>query len=290
VTQSLVVGLINGGLYGLFAVGLVLVYRGSGVLNFAQAELGTFTLFIAHVIIVEHKQPYLVGAAVAVVVAAVLGMAFERLVVWPLRTAPRVAVSVGTIAFLSLLVALELTIFGGLPREIPAPIQGKGLEVFDVIVSPIQLLSVALIGICAAAIAAFLRFTDFGLSVEAASQDQEAVRLLGIPLARVSLFTWGLAAALSAVAALLIQPTIGQFSASVFNVIFINAVAAALIGGLSSLSGAFLGGLVVGVAEAEIRHATLSSSLNGLPQLAIFLAVVAALVLRPNGLFAGRAA
>ena len=84
-TQSLVVGLINGGLYGLFAVGLVLVYRGSGVLNFAQAELGTFTLFVAHVIIVERGMPYWVGALVAVVVAALLGMTFERLVVWPLR-------------------------------------------------------------------------------------------------------------------------------------------------------------------------------------------------------------
>jgi branched-chain amino acid transport system permease protein len=290
VAQSLVVGLITGGIYGLFAVGLVLVYRGSGVLNFAQAELGTFTLFLAQVLIVKHGQPYLIGAGVAVVVAAVLGMAFERLVVWPLRAAPRVSVSVGTIAFLSLLVALELTIYGGLPREIPTPIQGKGIEVFSVIVSPIQIVSVILVGIIAAALAAFLRFIDFGLSVEAASQDQEAVRLLGIPLARVSLFTWGLAAALSAIAALLIQPTIGQFSASVFNVIFINAVAAALIGGLSSLSGAFLGGLIVGVAEAEIRHATLSSSLNGLPQLAIFVAVVAALVLRPNGLFSGRTA
>jgi branched-chain amino acid transport system permease protein len=288
--QSLVVGLITGGIYGLYAVGLVLVYRGSGVLNFAQAELGTFTLFLAQVVIVEHHQPYLVGAAAAVVVAAALGMTFERLVVWPLRTASRVTVSVGTIAFLSLLVSLELTIYGGLPRDLPPPIRGKGVEIFNVIVSPVQLISVLLVGVCAAALALFLRFTDFGLSVQAAAQDQEAVRLLGIPLARVSLFTWGLAAVLSAVAALLIQPTVGVLSASAFNVIFINAVAAALIGGLSSLYGAFVGGLVVGVAEAEIRHATLSTSFNGLPQLVVFLAVVATLVLRPSGLFAGRAA
>jgi branched-chain amino acid transport system permease protein len=288
--QSLVVGIITGGIYGLYAVGLVLVYRGSGVLNFAQAELGTFTLFLAQVIIVEHHQPYLVGAAIAIVVAALLGLAFERLVVWPLRTAPRVAVSVGTIAFLALLVALELTIYGGLPRDIPPAISGRGIEVFSVIVSPVQILSLVLVGAVAGALALFLRFTDFGLSVEAASQDQEAVRLLGIPLARVSLFTWGLAGALSGVAALLLQPTIGEISASAYNVIFLNAVGAALIGGLSSLSGAFLGGLVVGVAEAEIRHATLSSNLTGLPQLAIFFAVVAALVLRPNGIFSGRTA
>ena len=123
----------------------------------------------------------------------------------------------------------------------------------------------------------------------AASQDQEAVRFLGIRLARVSLFTWGLAAALSAIAALLIQPTVGVVSPSAFGGIFIKALGAALIGGLSSMPGAFAGGLVVGVAEAEIRHLTLNSSLVGLPELVIFAAVVATLMFRPQGVFAGRA-
>ncbi len=151
-------------------------------------------------------------------------------------------------------------------------------------------MSLVLVLVIGLALAAFLRFTDFGLSVQAAAQDQEAVRFLGIRLARVSIFTWGLAAVLSAVAALLIQPSVGVISASAFGAIFIKALGAALIGGLSSMPGAFAGGLVVGVAEAEIRHATVSSSLTGLPELVIFGAVVATLVFRPQGLFAGRAA
>ena len=134
------------------------------------------------------------------------------------------------------------------------------------------------------ALALFLRRTDFGLSVVAAAQDPDAVRFLGIRLARVSMFTWGLAAALSATAALLIQPTIGVISPGAYQALFVKALAAALIGGLTSMSGAFVGGLVVGVAEAEIRHATVSSTLTGLPELAIFAALVAVLLLRPNGL------
>ena len=287
--QALVVGLVTGGIYGLYALGLVLIYKGSGVLNFAQAELGTFTLFVCQVLVTEHGQPYLVGAAAAVALAVGMGLVFERLAVWPLRAAPRITVAVATIALLSLLIALELTVFGILPRQLAPAIHGAGWRVFDVIVTPTQVLSLVFVVVIGLALAAFLRFTDFGLAVVAASQDQEAVRFLGIRLARVSLFTWGLAAALSAIAALLIQPTVGVVSPSAFGGIFIKALGAALIGGFSSMPGAFAGGLVVGVAEAEIRHLTLNSSLVGLPELVIFAAVVATLMFRPQGVFVARA-
>jgi branched-chain amino acid transport system permease protein len=289
VAQALVVGIVTGGIYGLYALGLVLIYKGSGVLNFAQAELGTFTLFVCQVLVTEHGQPYLVGAAAAVALAVGMGLVFERLAVWPLRAAPRITVAVATIALLSLLIALELTVFGILPRQLAPAIHGTGWRVFDVIVTPTQVLSLVFVVVIGLGLAAFLRFTDFGLAVVAASQDQEAVRFLGIRLARVSLFTWGLAAALSAIAALLIQPTVGVVSPSAFGGIFIKALGAALIGGLSSMPGAFGGGLVVGVAEAEIRHLTLNSSLVGLPELMIFAAVVATLMFRPQGVFVGRA-
>jgi branched-chain amino acid transport system permease protein len=259
-------------------------------LNFAQAELGTFTLFVCQALVTDHHQPYLVGATVAVAAAVAVGLAFERLAVWPLRAAPRLTVAVATIALLSLFVALELTIFGILPRQLAPPIHGVGLRVFEVIVTPTQVLSLFLVLVIGLALAAFLRLTDFGLAVVAAAQDQEAVRFLGIRLARVSLFTWGLAAALSAIAALLIQPSVGVVSPSAFGGIFIKALGAALIGGLTSMPGAFAGGLVVGVAEAEIRHATVHSSLVGLPELVIFFAVVATLMFRPQGLLGERTA
>jgi branched-chain amino acid transport system permease protein len=287
--QSLVVGIIAGGIYGLYALGLVLVYKGSGVLNFAQAELGTFTLFICQSIVVSHGQPYLVGALSAVLVAIAIGVAFERLAVWPLRAAPRLTLAVGTIAMLSLFIVLELKLFGVGPRLLDPPITGAGLRIFEVIVTPTQVLSLVLVLCIGLGLAAFLRFTDFGLAVVASAQDQEAVRFLGIRLARVSLFTWGLAAALSAMAALLIQPTVGVISPSAFGGIFIKALGAALIGGLTSMSGAFAGGVIVGITEAEIRHFTVSSSLTGLPELVIFAAVVATLVFRPQGLFGERA-
>jgi branched-chain amino acid transport system permease protein len=284
VTQALVVGLVTGGIYGLFALGLVLVYKGSGVLNFAQAQLGTFTIFVAQSIIVSHHKPYLVGAISAVVTAVAIGVAFERVAVWPLRAGSRLTVTIATLALLSLLIALVLVIFGALPRQMPPPIHGLGVRVAGVLVHPPQILSLVFVAVIALALAAFLRFTDFGLAVVAAAQDQEAVRFSGIRLARISIFTWGTAAALSAIAALLIEPTIALISPIVYGVMFIKALGAALIGGLESMSGAFVGGLVVGLGEAAIRHATISSNLAGLPELCIFAAILITLLFRPQGL------
>jgi branched-chain amino acid transport system permease protein len=288
VIQSLIVGLVIGGIYSLFALGIVLVYTGSGVLNFAQAEVGTFTLYVAQVLIVGQHLPYLVGALAAIALALAIGVAFERIAVWPLLTASRLTVAVATIALLALLVALEITVFGPVARNLDAPIGGASLNVLGVYVSPTQIFSLILVAVVAGALAAFFRFTDFGLSVVAAAQDQEALRFLGVPLARASMFTWGLAAVLSAVAALLIEPSVGVISPGAYGGIFIRALSAALIGGLSSMRGAFAGGIVVGVGEAVIQHLAVGSSLTGLPELCIFTAVVAMLVFRPQGLFGSR--
>jgi branched-chain amino acid transport system permease protein len=288
VGQALVVGLVTGGIYGLYALGLVLVFKGTGVLNFAQAEVGTFALFVAHSVIVGHGLPYAIGALCALATAIAIGLVFERLAAWPLRNAPKLSIAVATIALLSLMITLELKVFGTLPRQLDPLLSGEGVKVLGVIVTPTQILALIVVVVIAAALAVFLRFTDFGLTVVAASQEPEAVRFVGLRLSRVSLFTWGLAAALSALAALLIQPSVGVISPNAYGVIFIKALGAALIGGLGSMPGAFAGGVLVGVAESEIRHFTLSSTLVGVPELCIFGAVIATLLFRPQGLLGER--
>jgi branched-chain amino acid transport system permease protein len=284
VLQSLVVGVIVGGIYGLYALGLVLVFKGTRVLNFAQAEIGLFTLFIAQILIVEHHQPYVVGAAVAIVLAIALGLAFERFAVRPLAGQSPVTIAVATVGLLTLLITMEITLFGGLPRLLPPAITGHDVQVAGVHVSAAQLLSLVVVPSIALALGAFLRFTDFGLGVLAYSSDPEAVRIMGIRATRVSAFTWATAAGLSAVAALLIQPTVGTVSPNAFGGIFVSAVAAALIGGLTSLPGAFVGGLVVGIVESQVKHATVGAELPGMANLVIFAGILAVLLLRPNGL------
>ena len=287
--QTLISGLANGGVYALLAVGIVLVYKGSRVLNFAQGEMGTFGLFIAFWAIDKQGLPWPAGAALAIASVALIGFLFERIVVRNMGEASRLTVAVATIGLLLLLFALELKIFGPSPQLLPPPITGLGIKVAGFFVSPTQILALLAAAGLGLALAAFLKKTDFGLGVLAASQDPSATRLVGVRLSRVSAFTWALAGGVSAVAALLIAPTIGIFAAGFMTGLFVRAIAAALLGGLTSLPGAFIGGVAVGVIEAVIGQRFVQSTFPGIQSVAVMAVIVLVLLVRPRGIL-GRAA
>jgi branched-chain amino acid transport system permease protein len=287
--QTLITGLATGGIYALLAVGIVLVFKGSRVLNFAQGEMGTFGLFIAFWLIDKQNLPWIVGALGAIVCVAGIGFAFERIVVRNMGDAPRLSVAVATIGLLLLLFALELKIFGPSPQILPGPISGLGVQVAGFFVSPTQILALLTAIGLGIALAAFLKRTDFGLGVLAASMDPSATRLVGVPLARVSAFTWAIAGGVSALAALLIEPTVGIFAAGFMTGLFVRGLAAALIGGLTSLPGAFVGGVVVGIVEAFIQQRFVQSTFPGIGSVAVMLVIVVVLLVRPQGLW-GKAA
>ncbi|HVM07280.1 MAG TPA: branched-chain amino acid ABC transporter permease [Acidimicrobiales bacterium] len=282
--QNLVLGLVYGGIYGLLAVGIVLVYRGSRVLNFAQGEMGTFGLYAAWWLSTEQGLPWIVGAAGAVATATIIGLAFERFIVRPMGDQSRLAVAVATVGLLLFLLALGFRAFGESPRSVAGPIRGS-IEVAGVFVSGTQILSLVITAAIGVALAVLLRRTDFGLAVLAAADDPTAVRLVGVPLRRVSAFTWGTGAAISALAVLLIEPTVGVFAPGFASELFVKGLAAALVGGLTSLPGAFVGGLVVGLLEVFVTDATLTSSLPGIPTLSVFALILVVLLARPQGLF-----
>lgn len=290
IETGLVIGLVQGGTYGLIALGLVLVYKGSRVLNFAQAEIGGMSLFIAAILSGDRTFPYWLGALCAIGTALVVGLGFERFAVRRMAHAPRLSVAVATIGLFTLLLFSELYAFGPTPHFLPAPISGLGVRIADVQVSPTQMLTFGVIAALALGLTAFLRFTDFGLGVLAAAQDPTAARLVGVPLKRVSMFTWGAAAVLSAIAALLIEPTITTITpGAIGEPLLIGGLAAALLGGLDSLPGAFLGGVVVGVVVNEVKFygESVIPWLGTIPRLedaVLFLIVIGVLLLRPRGM------
>jgi len=284
VLLALIIGLVQGGTYALIALGIVLAYRGSRVINFAQAEIGTASLFIAWIISGALHKPYWMGALAAIATALIIGLAFEFLVVRRMVGAPRLTLAVGTIGLFGLLIALEVYLNGPTPRYLAPPIAGYGIGVAGIFISPTQLLSFAIIAAIAGGLAAFFRYTDFGLAVTAAAQDPTAARLVGVPLNRVSMFTWGGAAVLSAIAALIIEPTITLISPNLIGTqLFICGLAAALLGGLTSLPGAFAGGLIVGVLTSEAK-ALVPSALPAPFTIVLFLIVIGVLLVRPQGL------
>lgn len=285
--EVLVLGLISGGIYGLLAVGIVLVYRGSGALNFAQGEIGTLGLYIAAYLVTENDMPWMVGALAALVVAAAVGAGFERLVVRRMVDASRLSVAVATVGLLSFLIAVEFKVFTGSPRTLRGPIDGVGVQIFGVFVSPTQLLSLLVTAAVGVGLAALLKRTDFGLGVLGAAQDPAAVRLVGVPLNRVSAFVWGAGAAISALAALLIEPTVGVFAPGFATDLFLRGLAAAIIGGLLSLPGAFVGGLVLGLLEALGGDLLADTGLPGAKTLTVFVVLLVVLLARPQGLLQG---
>ncbi|HVF12881.1 MAG TPA: branched-chain amino acid ABC transporter permease, partial [Actinomycetota bacterium] len=272
------------GIYGLLAVGLVLVYKGTRALNFAQGELGTFGLYIAWVFTHDDRMPWFVGALAAMAIVGLIGWLFERFVVRNMIQASRLAVAVATIGLFFLLFSIEIKVWGVSPKVVAPPLEGLGPKLAGFHVSPTYMLAFAAVAIMGVALAAFLRKTDFGLGVVAASQDPVAVRLMGIPLNKVSSFTWVTASVIGVIAGLLIEPSIGAFAPGFMTPLFVNGLAAALLGGLTSLPGAFLGGAAIGVLESLVKYFFLGSLFPGISVLAVFMVIITVLLLRPQGI------
>lgn len=282
--RVIVSGLANGGIYGLIALGLVLVYRGSRVLNFGLGEIGTFTLFVAWAFNEQQSWPWWAGASMALVAAVAIGLIFEGLVVRRMAGATRLAVAVSTVGLFLLLFSIELKVWGLSPRVLRAPIQGLGPEVFGFNISYTYMLAFAAVLGLGIALTVFLTRTDFGLGVLAASQDPVAVRLVGVRVATVSAFTWGASAFVSGLGAILIEPAIGAFSPGFMSLLFVRGLAAALLGGLSSLSGAFIGGVGIGLIESIIGRVFIGNQFPGIQSIAVFFVIILVLLFRPQGI------
>jgi branched-chain amino acid transport system permease protein len=257
------------------------------VLNFAQGELGTFALFVTWWLIVRQGQPWAVGAAGGLAAAVVIALGFERLVVRRMAEASRLSVAVATVGLFGLLIALEATLFSESLLILRPPLRGLGPRVAGFYVSPTHMIALAAVAAIGVALAAFLRYTDFGLGVLAASEDPSTVRLMGVRLSRVSAFTWGISGAVGAIAAILIEPIIGAFSPGFMTQFFVRGLAAALVGGMTSLTGAFVGGVAVGLIEAIVGRFFVQAQVPGIGSVTILAVIVAVLLLRPGGVFSG---
>ena len=177
------------------------------------------------------------GRLAAVAVAALLGGGFEFLVVRRMITSDPVSTAVASVGFALTLVSVEILYVGDSGKVLDNPFD-TGTDVFGVVVYPHQVLEVLIAVALGFGLQRVLRRTDFGLGILAAAQDPDAVRLVGVPLSRVSLVVWGLGGALSGLAALLAEPTVGLITPGFASTFFVFGLAGAVIGGLDSLPGA----------------------------------------------------
>jgi branched-chain amino acid transport system permease protein len=288
--QVVVLGLISDGIYALFALGVVMVHRGTGVLTFANGEVGTAGLFLAALLVDGWEiplpfmdnptlpaLPWPVGALAAVLFAAGLGCLFELLVVRRMGVSDPVAVAVATVGLALFLLAGEFQLFGESPKELAAPVDGT-VEIAGVLVTPTQIAGLVLAIALGFGLQAVLRRTDFGLGILAAAQDPSAVRLVGVPLSRISLTVWGAGAALAAIASLLVEPTVGVFGPGYASELYVVGLAAAVVGGLNSLPGAVVGGVTLGIAESAATRYLSGIGLSGLRYVVVLVVLLAVLI------------
>lgn len=285
--QVLVIGVVTGTIYGLFALGITLVYRGTRSVNFAQGELGTFSLYVAYLVTEEWGLPWIVGAIAAIAVAALIAIGYERFIVHRIG-ASTTSVTVASVGLLSLLLAVEFKMFGASPRTVDAPISGSGLRLAGTTILPHELLAIALTAAIAIGLTRVLRQTDLGLGVLATAHDQDAARLMGVPARRVAAFVWGTAGALAALAALFIEPSIHVFAPGFASELFLKGLAAAVVGGLANLNGAFIGGLIVGILEASALRIFDDVSLPGINFITYLVILLVVLLWRPEGVLRAR--
>lgn len=283
--RALVFGLVGGATYSLVALGIVLVYKSSGVFNFAQGEFGTVAVF-ALFLLTTNDVPYGIAIVGALVVAALMGLITERLVVRPLFDAPRVTLLVASAGVSLLAIGVEIWFGEAKLRNIDRafPKQGR-FKIFNASISDQELLLIFTLVVLGVLLALFFNRTNLGLAILGASQEPVATELVGISVRRLSSFTWAIAALLGGVAGVLTIPIAKSFGPGALTAgVLIPSFTAAVLGGMTSLPGAFLGGIIVGVVQSVAVTADFMEDVPGQSSLSVFVLLVIVLTIRPQGL------
>lgn len=290
---ALITGLLQGSVYALVALGIVLVYRASGAFNFAQTEFGTTGLFAAYAALVMWGWSYPAAIAFGLAVAVAMGLLTERLVVHPLRNASRVTVLVGTAGVALAAVGFQFwrfneTLIMTMPRIKDAFFV---VPFFGAPVTVQQLITLGVLVVASIALALFFR-SPSGLAIQAAQQEATAAELVGISVRRVSMLTWAIAALLGGLAGILSGPyttfTAGFLTFGAGRAL-LPGFMAAVLAGMRSMPGAVAGGLTVGVVE-QLGTLSMMIEIPGARAMLLFGFLLAVLLIRPQGIFVGRAA
>ncbi|HEY3726522.1 MAG TPA: branched-chain amino acid ABC transporter permease [Solirubrobacteraceae bacterium] len=274
-------GISTGAVYAAVALALVLIWRATRIVNFAQGAMLMITTFIASAVI-SSSGSYWLGFAVALAAGLVFGAVVERVLIRHVENAPPLNAVILTLGLYTLLVAAAGMIWGNSPRSFPAAfsLQGYKVGATRLLFSPNDAFTVLVVIAVAGGLALLFRFTPLGLQMRAAAFAPEVARLLGVRVGRMLTVGWALAAVAGALAGVLVAPSV-FLGPNNFDPILISGFVAAVLGGLDSPPGALIGGLVLGLALSYVSGYEGSA----LAPLAALVILIAVLMVRPGGLF-----
>jgi branched-chain amino acid transport system permease protein len=274
-------GISNGAIYAAVALSLVLIWRATRILNFAQAGMLMFTTFIAWAL-TDAGASYWVAFFAALVAGLALGALVERVIIRPVEGAPALNAIIVTLGLLVLLEAIAGMIWGGNPKSFPPAfsIQGYDIGGRTVLFSPDDLFTVLVVAGLMGVLILLFRRTSLGLQMRASAFAPEIARLLGVRVGRMFTAGWALASLTGSLAGLLVAPDV-FVAPSNFDPVLVFGFTAAVLGGLESPPGALVGGMILGLALSYVSG-YLGAEVVTLGALAILIAV---LMVRPTGLF-----
>lgn len=281
VLQLVISGVAQGCIYGLIALGFVLIYKATETVSFAQGELMMLGAFCGLALLTVLGFPYWLSVPCAVAAMAVFGFGVERVVIRPILGQPAFSIVMLTIGlgYVARGLVTMIPAIGTETHTLPVPYKDGVVNAGPLVLNVEQMVVIGATAVLCAALFALFRYTRIGIAMQAASQNQLAAYYMGIPVKRLNGLVWGLAAAVAAIAGLLLAPI--TFVHANMGFIGLKAFPAAVVGGFGSLPGAIVGGLVIGIVEA------LSGFYlpEGFKDIAAYVVVLLMLMVKPNGLF-----
>ena len=277
-SQQIFSGIAAGAIYASLALALVMIYRATELVNFAQGEMAMFSTYIAWSL-VNGGVPFWAAFVITLVVSFVGGMAIERVLVRPVENASILAAVIVTIALGLIFNSLAGWIYTYTVQDFQSPFPDRPLLGALITSQDLGVIGVTLVMLLL--LFTFFRFTKTGLAMRAAAQNPKSARLCGIPVGRMLAIGWGLAATIGATAGIMVAPVL-FLDPYMMSGVLLYAFAGALLGGITSPVGAVIGGLIVGVTENLVGTYLIPTQLK--LTLALVL-IILVLMFKPNGLF-----
>ncbi len=276
--QLLISGLSVGSIYAIVALALVIPFKASGILNFGQGEIVTVGAYAA-LVMVGFGLSYWLVLPLTVAIGLIVGIAIERSLIRPIMAAPEFTLVIATFAIGLIIKSAIRLYWQDNPFALETPLNASPIHFAGVVLNPLYLWVVFCTVLLIAFLAYFFKYNRLGKSMRAVSQSHDAARLMGIGVERVLMISWGMSAAIGALGGILLAPIVG-INPEMGHLV-LKALVAAVIGGFSSLPGAFVGGIMLGLVETYSGAFFGSTLKNIIP----FLLLVVFLLIRPYGLF-----
>jgi len=282
--QLLINGLVVGTLYGVVAMSFVLIYKASQVVNFAQGELLLLGAWVCWWLLTKHQVPFYLGMPITLIFMFVFGVLIQLIILRPMIGEPIISVIMVTIALSTVLSALMKWIFGVNLQPFPRVFDTQLINIFGLQVQTVYVMSLLVSATMMAGMAWFFKVSKYGLAMRATAFNQQVAQSLGISVKSVFAMAWAISATVSAVAGVVVAVVSGVSSG--LAAYGIKVFPAAILGGLDSVAGAVIGGIIIGLLE-NIAHFVDSEYLHwgNLFEIAPFYVLVLILMIKPYGLF-----